>query len=440
MGLKKVIYTVIYCGILLFMLPDDLSASVSKTAKTSGFTVIKIKKGLAIYKQARSPFWYVRCYMPFEGRYNQVISTKTDSEREARKIAEDFYVECAVKRRALGGNLPSGSKSAKDLRYSFASVTDEFLKEKQRYAGNDPKRLRNHNDLRKLVDAKNGLRAFFGKRDISTITTADIREYLVHAEDQSSKGALSASTRSKHLVTLNLILKSAYEKGLITNLPLMPKQRAVDNPRPWFDSGEYRRLWVKALRISRDAAKEGDGDKAKRFDEVRDFIVFMTNTFLRPSEWANLRHRHIKVHSNGDTPHLEITVSDGKTKPRIVYSMPTAVAVYQRMKQRTGQERDNYLFKNQYFNRKTALAKMRVDFETVLKAADLENDGFGKKRTMYSLRHSAIMFRLLLGDNVDYQTLVKNAGTSIDQLHRFYASHLDPRMNLGNLQSFKVKG
>jgi hypothetical protein len=49
------------------------------------------------------------------------------------------------------------------------------------------------------------------------------------------------------------------------------------------------------------------------------------------------------------------------------------------------------------------------------------------------------MFRLLMGDNVDYQTLVKNAGTSIDQLHRFYASHLDPRMNLGNLQSFRVK-
>lgn len=421
------------------MLPDDPSAPASKTAKTSGFSVIKIKKGLAIYKQSRSPFWYVRCYMPFGGRHNQVISTKTDSEREARKIAEDFYVECAVKKRALGGDLPSGSNPAKDIRFSFASVANDFLEDRKRYAGNNAKHLRNYNDIRKLVDAKNGLKAHFIKRDISAITTADIRDYLVHAEDQSSKGSLSASTRSKHLVTLNLILKYAYEKGLITTLPLMPKQRQIDNPRPWFDRREYRRLWVKALRISKNAAKAGDEDKAKRFEEVWDFIVFMTNTFLRPSEWANLRHRHVKVHSSGDTPHLEITVSDGKTKPRMVYSMPTAVVVYERMLARTGQERDNYLFKNQYFNRKTALAKMRSDFETVLKAADLENDGFGKKRTMYSLRHSAIMFRLLLGDNVDYQTLVKNAGTSIDQLHRFYASHLDPRMNLGNLQSFKSK-
>ena len=421
------------------MLPDASNDPKTKTAKTLGFEVIKIKKGLAIYKQSRSPFWYVRCYMPFEGRYNQVISTKTDSEREARKIAEDFYIECAVKKRALGGELPSGSKPAKDLRYSFSSVADEFLGDRKRHAGNNPKHLRNFHDTRKLVDAKNGLRAFFGKRDISTIVTADVRDYMVFAEEQSSKGSLSASTRSKHLVTLNLVMKSAYEKGLIGTLPRMPKQRTVDNPRPWFDSKEYHQLWLKALSVSKEADKAGDKDKAKRFAEVHDFIVFMVNTFLRPSEWANLRHRHIKVHSTGDTPHLEITVSDGKTKPRVVYSMPRAVEVYERMKQRTGQERDNYLFKNQYFNRKTALSKMRLDFETVLKAADLETDGFGKKRTMYSLRHSAIMFRLLMGDNVDYQTLVKNAGTSIDQLHRFYASHLDPRMNLGNLQSFKAK-
>lgn len=295
------------------MLPDDPSAPATKTAKTSGFEVIKIKKGLAIYKQSRSPFWYVRCYMPFGGRHNQVISTKTDSEREARRIAEDFYVECAVKKRALGGDLPSGSNAAKDIRYSFATVAEEFLDDRKRYAGTNAKHLRNYHDLRKLVDAKNGLKAHFIKRDISAITTADIRDYLVYAEEQSSKGSLSASTRSKHLVTLNLILKYAYEKGLITTLPLMPKQRQVDNPRPWFDRREYRRLWVKALRISKDATKAGDLDKAKRFEEVWDFIVFMTNTFLRPSEWANLRHRHIKVHANGDTPHLEITVSDGKT-------------------------------------------------------------------------------------------------------------------------------
>lgn len=136
------------------MLLDDPSTPASKTAKTSGFTVIKIKKGLAIYKQARSPFWYVRCYMPFGGRHNQVISTKTDSEREARKIAEDFYVECAVKKRALGGDLPSGSNPAKDIRFSFASVANDFLEDRKRYAGNNAKHLRNYNDIRKLVDAK----------------------------------------------------------------------------------------------------------------------------------------------------------------------------------------------------------------------------------------------------------------------------------------------
>ena len=401
-----------------------------------GFTVIRLKKGLAIYKQARSPFWYARAYVPFEGRYNQVISTKTESEREARRLAEAFYVECLIKKRALGGDLPRGAKPPKDLRYAFASLADEFVAARVKQAGNDQRALRGATDLKKLVEAKNGLKAFFGKQDVTSITTARIREYLVFAEEQSKKGELSASTRAKHLVTLNQILKGAYEKQLLVSLPLMPKQKTVDNPRPWFDQDEYRKLWMTARKLGKEAAEKGDDAKARHYEELHDFVVFMVNTFLRPSEWANLRHRHVKE-VDGDNPHISITVADGKTKPRTVYSMPKGLDVYQRVKARTGAHRDHYLFKNQYFNRKTALAKMRADFEALLKEADLEVDGFGKKRTMYSLRHSAIMFRLLLGDNVDYQTLVKNAGTSIDQLHRFYASHLDPVMNLGNLQSFR---
>lgn len=408
-----------------------------RVSAPKAFTVVRLKKGLAIYKQGRSPYWYARAYVPFEGRYNQVISTKTESEREARKIAEDFFIECLIKKRAIGGDLPVGAKPPKDLRYAFASLADEFVTSREKRAGKDLRAQRGATDTRKLVEAKNGLKAFFGKQDITTITTGRIREYLVFAEEQSTKGELSASTRSKHLVTLNLILKAAYEKQLLLTLPILPKQKTVDNPRPWFDQAEYRKLWMTARKLAKEAADVGDESKAKHYEELHDFVVFMVNTFLRPSEWANLRHRHVKEVVDGDTPHISITVADGKTKPRMVYSMPKGLDVYQRVSARTGSNRDNYLFKNQYFNRKTALSKMRADFENLLKAADLEVDGFGKKRTMYSLRHSAIMFRLLLGDNVDYQTLVRNAGTSIDQLHRFYASHLDPVMNLGNLQSFR---
>jgi hypothetical protein len=61
------------------MLPDDPTEPSAKTPKTSGFEVIKIKKGLAIYKQSRSPFWYVRCYMPFGGRFIPALVEETFS-------------------------------------------------------------------------------------------------------------------------------------------------------------------------------------------------------------------------------------------------------------------------------------------------------------------------------------------------------------------------
>ena len=64
-------------------------------------------------------------------------------------------------------------------------------------------------------------------------------------------------------------------------------------------------------------------------------------------------------------------------------------------------------------------------------------DGFGRKRIIYSLRHTALMLRVLQGDGVDLLALARNAGTSVEQLERFYCSHLEPGMMIANLQSFK---
>ena len=49
------------------------------------------------------------------------------------------------------------------------------------------------------------------------------------------------------------------------------------------------------------------------------------------------------------------------------------------------------------------------------------------------------MYRLLYGDNVDIFLLARNALTSVDQLERFYLSHAESRMKIGNLQSMASK-
>lgn len=82
---------------------------------------------------------------------------------------------------------------------------------------------------------------------------------------------------------------------------------------------------------------------------------------------------------------------------------------------------------------------MDDSFKALLKECHSEFDEFGNKRTIYSLRHTALMLRLLHGDNVDRLMLARNAGTSVDQFERFYLSHADPAMKVGNLQSYKPR-
>jgi hypothetical protein len=60
-----------------------------------------------------------------------------------------------------------------------------------------------------------------------------------------------------------------------------------------------------------------------------------------------------------------------------------------------------------------------------------------KKITLYSLRHTAIMFRLTLGE-VDTLALARNARTSQAMIDKFYASHLTTSQVRKQLHAFKV--
>ena len=60
------------------------------------------------------------------------------------------------------------------------------------------------------------------------------------------------------------------------------------------------------------------------------------------------------------------------------------------------------------------------------------------RRSAYSLRHTAICMRIILSHGeVNIFNLAKNAGTSVNQIERFYARHLPLSREMAkNLQSF----
>lgn len=190
--------------------------------------------------------------------------------------------------------------------------------------------------------------------------------------------------------------------------------------------------------------------------EMNLLITFMVNTFLRPSDIKELRHRNIQI-VQGEHRYLRIQPETSKTKNSPIVTMGAAVGIYKdlidfQQSQNRGIEKDDFVFfphmRGEHSNKKNiktktnrdyALQTIRRQFEAILEEADLKKSPSGAPRTIYSLRHTAIMFRLTLGDKIDSLTLAKNARTSVEMLERFYARHLQPEMNVGKLQSTKAR-
>jgi len=162
--------------------------------------------------------------------------------------------------------------------------------------------------------------------------------------------------------------------------------------------------------------------------------------FLRPteSEIYALTHRDIAVAN--DPKCLIITIRKGKTGHRIVNTMPAAVSVYGRMKLRNkGFSIDDFIFLPRYKNRSTAKQIIQRQFNALLRRCQLKEDRYSNSvHTVYSLRHTAICMRIILSQGkVNIFNLAKNAGTSVDQIERFYARNLPLSRDMAiNLQSF----
>jgi hypothetical protein len=124
--------------------------------------------------------------------------------------------------------------------------------------------------------------------------------------------------------------------------------------------------------------------------------------------------------------------------------MPAAVRVYQDLvkeheKVAKSVGKEDYIFFPEISAEKDrwkAMDRMGRQFDYIVRAAGLKTSPTGEERTLYSLRHTAIMFRLTMGD-LDLLTLARNARTSVEMIERFYANHLTPEMNVAKIHSMR---
>lgn len=213
----------------------------------------------------------------------------------------------------------------------------------------------------------------------------------------------------------------AARHGIITHMPLIkaPKLKSGNqvSRRPAFDLDEWRSLY----RYLRKWAAEGNnGDPAEdggngmhRWHRqlLRNYVLFMCASGLRPNEARQLRWRDIDFHEDDQgTRHAVLHVSpETKTGERECIPLRNATVVLERIREASNHTKPNDIIFSDQNGR--AIENFGKTFKKVLNQSELLKDRFGKERTVYSLRHTYATFRLLYG-KVPIEDLAANMGTS----------------------------
>jgi hypothetical protein len=292
---------------------------------------------------------------------------------------------------------------------------------------------------------KANIKPYFEDMELRLISSKDILGFVEHLGNQSIK----AITIRQYLGLLKRILTLAVLEGWIENLPVFPKVRGKSVPRASLSVDQYLLVLRTAKALShlslntnqithRNIANNVYVQNGPIPQEMIKLIRFMTNTFLRPVDIKLIQHKHIQT-VEGKQCYLRINLPETKRHSGQVVSLRAAVGVYKVIKNvqlQSGYGNPNdYVFFPQITNRSKAIQVISYLFSRIVRTAHLEVSSDGQKRTLYSLRHTAITFRLIYGHGIDLLTLARNARTSVEMIEKFYSSNLKAEMNVNMLQS-----
>jgi integrase len=371
---------------------------------------------LKLCKIGASKFWQIRFYL--DGKILK-RSAKTVSQQQAIRAAKAFWDEIHVKR---SQNLPVTSSA------SFERAASDLLVFDQERVERGERKPRLVSDQRFALN--NHILKFFKGHGVKDVNFKKLTSFADHLR----KAGLSQQTIKTQFNYVRKVLKHAHKMDLLDRMPTFPTTTVQDRPRPWLTADQYVKL---RKTVAREIKKKTVVRAHQITDEMRHLITFMVNTFLRPGDLKELRHKNIEVVKTKDAQYLRITPSTGKTNISPTVSMPAAVEIYADLVKLNGNNSEDHVFFPHLKNRQFAYDTIHRQFKHVLEVAGLRTTAAGDSRTLYSLRHTAIMLRLVKGDSIDLLTLARNARTSVQMIERFYAKHLTAEMNVGKLHSMR---
>lgn len=348
-------------------------------------------------------------------------STRTSDLAEAKATAEELYEELRFRHRE---KIPFEKRT-------FKAVAEEYLKRAER--DTEERKISAGRVYLIRGTLKRYLIPYFGHHRIDKIGQSDFSEYdewrLNYwrtgdgAERIANNAALipAPKTLVMEQSILRQVFRHAVERGDIEQIPYIRPKRAKTNRRGAFDVGEYRIL----MRTIRKLTQSTNHPRIKRDRErLALYVQFMIGTGLRVGEARNLKWNDVEIIGIGDGKKTALRLwVDGKTGKRAVIGTRGAKRAIRALLAQQGYKSltEAQSFKRRIFTHDDGSTKrsFEVGFKSLLKRTGLENDRYGRPRTVYSLRHSYATFRLLYGD-ADIYILAKNMGTSVAMIEQHY--------------------
>ena len=409
---------------------------------------------LVVFKMAASRFWQVRCWIAGK-TYKR--STKSQSLRVAQSYARTFYEQLLAQSRELGLTSTGGDvlhvssthivQQRKD-QYNAAQPHDTFAAlAAQMFAAEEARVERGELTRGSLMVLRNRLDSHLLPRwGTQTITAIGYREIMEFVDFMSK--CKSSTTISQYIIAIRKVFNHAVRVGALEKLPEFPKIKIKTVSRGAFTPTEYWRILRTARRLRGKPHPESKRALRRSYKLVySDYCMppdlawavgFMVNSFIRPSDLKTLKHRHVEVVRSKNN-YLRLTLPETKKHDAPIVTLFPAVRIYRQIvkyQQPRGKANPNdYLFLPELRDRNYALSVLSLMFNWVLTLTGYKENANGQPRSLYSLRHSAITFRLLYGQGIDLLTLARNARTSVEVINNHYASTVSGEQNIALLQS-----
>jgi integrase len=420
----------------VFNLPRVRNAPIK-----SSMTVVEgLPTTLKLYRIAGSRYWQMRFYNL--GRYT-TQSLKTTDLEEAKVFAAQIFQSLVES----GAYVPKSAKfvipeeSNQQLLHDL--IEEVLLAEEEKVRRDEIKRA-------SYVMAKIRLEGlifdFFKSTSLNKINADVMADFMTFLTRKN----LSASTIQGYMAQTRKLLKLLCRKEIIKSVPAFPSLKSQPHSRGAFTLTEYRAILRESKRLRTHTFTDwGKRNKAWIRSEYHQMplemnwlIRFMVYTFVRPGDIRQIKNKHIEI-IRGSYHYLRLNLPEVKRHSAATVSLPPAVLIFEKLlayQQARGYGRpDDYVFFPEESNRRLVLDITGWAFNWILKNLGIKAGPHGTDRTLYSLRHTAITFRLIYGGSIDLLTLARNARTSVEMIDKFYASTMSAEMNIALLHGKRSK-